>query len=280
MKSLEDEHKHTLIDKLLYQIKKKHITKNSDIAEEINELMDEGQAMGLITGEESEMVHGVLELKDTSASSIMVPRTHISSASVDSTLEEIITLVRECGHTRIPIYEGSIDKIAGLLHAKDLLKLFGNSPDSVIPREVLRAPYFVPGNLPIGRLLRDLKTRKTHMAIVTDEYGGTAGIITIEDILEEIVGEIMDEHDQELPLLSVVGENHIIVDARLNVEKVEDYFDIEFPEGDYESVGGFVIHALGRIPKSGDQIAFQGLDMTIESADDRKIYKVRIHRKQ
>jgi len=276
---LEDESKHTLIDKLLYQIKKKHITKNSDITEEINELMDEGQAMGLITGEESDMVHGVLELKETAASSIMVPRTHISSASVDSTLEEIITLVKECGHTRIPIYEGSIDKIVGLLHAKDLLKLFGNSPDSLIPREVLRTPYFVPGNIPIGRLLRDLKTKKTHMAIVTDEYGGIAGIITIEDILEEIVGEIMDEHDQDLPLLSVVGENHIIVDARLNVEKVEDYFDIEFPEGSYESIGGFIIHALGRIPKSGDQIAFQGLDMTIESADDRKIYKVRIHRK-
>jgi CBS domain containing-hemolysin-like protein len=277
---LEEESKHTLLDKLLYQIKKKHITTSSDIAEEINELMDEGQAMGLITDEESEMVHGVLELKDTSASSVMVPRTHISSASVDSTLEEIITLVRECGHTRIPIYEDNIDKIVGLLHAKDLLKLFGSSPDSVIPREILRIPYFVPGNIAIARLLRDLKNQKTHMAIVTDEYGGTAGIITIEDILEEIVGEIMDEHDRDLPLLSVVDENHILVDARLNVEKVEDYFDMEFPEGDYESVGGFVIHTLGRIPKSGDRLAFQGLDMIIESADDRKIYMVRIHRKQ
>lgn len=277
---MEEESKHTLLDKLLYQIKKKHITTSSDIAEEINELMDEGQAMGLITDEESEMVHGVLELKETAASSVMVPRTHISSASVDATLEEIITLVRECGHTRIPIYEDNIDKIVGLLHAKDLLKLFGSSPDSVIPREVLRAPYFVPGNIAIGRLLRDLKNQKSHMAIVTDEYGGTAGIITIEDILEEIVGEIMDEHDQDLPLLSVVDENHILVDARLNVEKVEDYFDMEFPEGDYESVGGFVIHALGKIPKSGDRLAFQGLDMIIESADDRKIYMVRIHRKQ
>jgi CBS domain containing-hemolysin-like protein len=277
---LEDESKHTLIERLLYQIKKKHITKTSDITEEINELMDEGHAMGLITDEESEMVHGVLELKDTAASSIMVPRTHISSASVDSTLGDIIALVKECGHTRIPIYEDNIDRIVGLLHAKDLLKLFGKSPDSVIPREILRTPYFVPGNIAIAGLLSDLKTKKTHMAIVTDEYGGTAGIITIEDILEEIVGEIADEHDQDLPLLSVVDENHIIVDARLDVEKVEDYFDIEFPEGDYESIGGFIIHTLGRIPKSGDQVAFQGLDMIIESADDRKIYKVRVQRKQ
>jgi CBS domain containing-hemolysin-like protein len=276
---LEDDSKHNLIEKFLSQIKKKHLTRTSDIAEEIGELMDEGQAIGLITGEESDMVHGVLELRDTTASSIMISRTHISSASVDSTLGEIIMLVRECGHTRIPIYEDNIDKIVGLLHAKDLLKLFGSRPDSIIPKEVLRIPYFVPGNIAISRLLRDLKSRKTHMAVVTDEYGGTAGIITIEDILEEIVGEIMDEHDSDLPLLSVVDENHVLVDARLDVEKVEDYFDLDFPEGEYESVGGFIIHTLGRIPKSGDQINFQGLEMTIESADDRKIYQVRINRK-
>jgi CBS domain containing-hemolysin-like protein len=277
---LEDDSKHNLIEKFLSQIKKKHLTRTSDIAEEIGELMDEGQAKGLITCEESDMVHGVLELRETTASSIMISRTHISSASVDSTLGEIITLVRECGHTRIPIYEENIDKIVGLLHAKDLLKLFGSRPDSVIPKEVLRIPYFVPGNIAISRLLMDLKSKKTHMAVVTDEYGGTAGIITIEDILEEIVGEIMDEHDSDLPLLSVVDENHVLVDARLDVEKVEDYFHIDFPEGEYESVGGFIIHTLGRIPKSGDQITFQGLDMTIESADDRKIYKVLINRKQ
>jgi CBS domain containing-hemolysin-like protein len=277
---LEDDSKQNLIEKLLSQIKKKHLTRTSDIAEEINELMDEGQAIGLITGEESDMVHGVLELKETVASSIMIPRTHISSAPVNSTLREIITLVRECGHTRIPIYEDNIDKIVGLLHSKDLLKLFGSSPDSVIPGEILRTPYFVPGNIAASRLLRDLKARKTHMAVVTDEYGGTAGIITIEDILEEIVGEIMDEHDSDSPLLSVVGEDHVLVDARLDVEKVEDYFNMDFPEGEYESVGGFIIHTLGRIPKSGDRITFQGLDMTIESADDRMIYKVRINRKQ
>jgi CBS domain containing-hemolysin-like protein len=276
---LEDDSKHNLIEKLLYQIKKKHIHKTSDIEEEINELIDEGQAKGLITDEESDMVHGVLELKETVASSIMIPRTHISSASIDSTLGEIITLVRECGHTRIPIYEDNIDKIVGLLHAKDLLRLFGNSPDSVIPKEVLRTPYFVPGNLAISRLLRDLKAKQTHMAVVTDEYGGTAGIITIEDILEEIVGEIMDEHDRDLPLLSVVDENNVVVDARLEVEKVEDYFNIDFPEGEYESIGGFIIHTLGRIPGSGEKITFQGLDITIEKADDRMIYKIRINRK-
>lgn len=276
---MEDDPKHSLINKLLSQIKKKHIKKTSDITEEINDLMDEGQAKGLITGEESDMVHGVLELKETTASSIMIPRTHISSASLDSTLGEIIALVKECGHTRIPIHEDNIDKIVGLLHAKDLLKLFGEDPDSSIPREILRKPYFVPGNQVVSKLFRDLKTKKTHMAIVTDEYGGTAGIITIEDILEEIVGEIMDEHDHEPPLLAVLDENTVMVDARLEVEKLEEHFDIEFPEGEYESVGGFIIHILGRIPKSGDKITFQDLDMNIESADDRKIYKIRVARK-
>jgi CBS domain containing-hemolysin-like protein len=277
---LEDEPKHNIFDKILSQIKKRHHLENtSDLAEEINDLMDEGQARGLITDEESDMVHGVLDLKETTASSIMIPRTHIISASIDSTLGEIIQLVKECGHTRIPIYEDNIDKIIGLLHAKDLLKLFGERPDTKIPKDIFRKPYFVPGNQVISKLLRDLKSKKTHMAIVTDEYGGTAGIITIEDILEEIVGEIMDEHDHDPPLMTVVDENTITVDARLEVEKLEDHFDLEFPDGEYESVGGFIIHTLGRIPKPGDKINYRDLEITTESADDRKIYRIRITRK-
>jgi len=277
---LEDEPKHNLLDRLLSQIKKRHyLEKTSDLNEEISELMDEGQARGLITDEESNMVHGVLDLKETTASSIMIPRTHIISASIDSTLEEILHLVTECGHTRIPIFEDNIDKIVGLLHAKDLLKLFGQGSGSKIPKEILRKPYFVPCNQLINKLLRDLKTKKTHMAIVTDEYGGTAGIITVEDILEEIVGEIMDEHDYDPPLMTVVDENTVIVDARLEVKKLEEYFDLEFPEGEYESVGGFIIHTLGRIPKSGEKVSHKNLEITAESADDRKIYKIRITRK-
>jgi CBS domain containing-hemolysin-like protein len=277
---LEDEPKHNLFDKFLSQIKKRHHLENtSDLAEEINDLMDEGQARGLITDEESDMVHGVLDLKETTASSIMIPRTHIISASIDSTVGEIIQLVKECGHTRIPIYEDNIDRIIGMLHAKDLLRLFGEKSDTKIPKDIFRKPYFVPGNQVISKLLRDLKTKKTHMAVVTDEYGGTAGIITIEDILEEIVGEIMDEHDHDPPLMTVVDENTITVDARLEVEKLEDHFDLEFPEGEYESVGGFIIHTLGRIPKPGDKINYRDLEITTESADDRKIYRIRITRK-
>jgi magnesium and cobalt transporter len=253
--------------------------KCSDLEEEIHDLINEGQAKGLITDEESDMVSAVLDLKETPAHSIMIPRTDISSASSDSTLGELIGLISECGHTRIPIYRENIDRIVGLLHAKDLLKFFDKDSDSKIPSNLLRKPYFVPGNQKASELLRDLKEKKTHLAIVTDEYGGTAGIITIEDILEEIVGEIMDEHDNEQALLSVVDECSVSVDARLEIEKLEEYFKIQLPRGDFESVGGFIIDILGRIPKTEEEVTYQDLTMTIQSADDRKIEKILISHK-
>ncbi|MBW1997929.1 MAG: HlyC/CorC family transporter [Deltaproteobacteria bacterium] len=226
------------------------------------------------------MVQGVLELKETEAHSIMIPRTEVSSAPADATLGEVIKLVTECGHTRIPIYQNSIDEIIGILHSKDLLKLWGQAPESKIPNDILRKPYFVPRNQKVSEILKDLKREKTHLAIVTDEYGGTAGIITIEDILEEIVGEIMDEHDEEPPLLTVLDENTLLVDARLEIEKLEEHLGRELPPGEYESVGGFIISLLGKIPRVGEKITYQDLEMTIKSGDRRKIEKILITLKQ
>ncbi len=275
---MEDDSNQGLIDKILSKLKKPHLQKGYNLTDEINGLMDEGQAKGLITDEESEMVHGVLELKETTASSIMIPRTNILSAPLNATLGEIIKLVTSCGHTRIPIYKDNMDQIVGLLHAKDLLKLMGKDQTSGIPENILRKPYFVPGHQKISNLLKDLKAKKTHLAIVTDEYGGTAGIITIEDILEEIVGEIMDEHDHEEPLLSIIDDRSVMVDAQLEVEKLEDHFNIELPKGEYESVGGFIIHMLDRIPKPAEKIKYKELEITVKSADDRRINKVLITR--
>ena len=259
--------------------KKFHLEKGADLTEEIHDLMNEGQAKGLISNEESDMVYGVLDLKETKAQSIMIPRTDISSAPIDSTLGDAIELVSECGHTRIPIYNKNIDEIAGILHAKDLLKHCGQDTKTKISTAMLRSPYFVPRNRKVSELLKDLRAEKTHLAIVTDEYGGTAGIITVEDILEEIVGEILDEHDNEAPLMTTLDENTILVDARLEEEKLEEHFGIKLPEGEYESVGGFVIHLLGQIPKVGQKILFEDLEMTIKSADLRKIDKILIKRK-
>ncbi|MEW6665021.1 MAG: hemolysin family protein [Thermodesulfobacteriota bacterium] len=264
------------IQSFLWRLFRPH--KGEDLAGEIHDLMNEGQAMGLITGEESEMVHGVLDLKETPAHSIMIPRTAIISASIDSTLQEIIELVQECGHTRIPIYRDSIDEILGVLHSKDLLKFWGKDPGTRIPPEIIRKTYFVPPNKKVSDLLREMKERKTHLAIVTDEYGGTAGIITIEDILEEIVGEIQDEHDTESPFITEVDENSIVVDARLEVEKLEDHFGVRIPRGEYESVGGFMIHRIGRIPKAGEKVLNAGLELTVRSASARKIDEILVRR--
>jgi CBS domain containing-hemolysin-like protein len=277
---LEDDSEQGLIALFKSLIKKKtHLGNSDDLAEEIHDLMDEGQAKGIITNEESHMVSGVLDLKETKAHSIMIPRTEISSAPIESTLGEIIELVAQCGHTRIPIHNDNIDEIVGVLHAKDLLKLWGKDPASKIPADILRGPYYVPESRKISELLRDMKRDKAHLAVVTDEYGGTAGIITFEDIIEEIVGEIMDEHDSEEPLLTIIDDETLLVDARLEVEKLEDYLNVELPKGEFESVGGFIIHLLGRIPDPKEKTSFEDLEITVQKADPRKIHKVLITRK-
>ncbi|MFH0845633.1 MAG: hemolysin family protein, partial [Pseudomonadota bacterium] len=256
-------------------IRKKPLLLNeSDLTQELQGLMDQGQAKGLMSGEESDMLHGVLELKDTEIYDIMIPRTEVRFASINSTLHEMITLVAECGHTRIPLYKDSIDEVVGILHAKDILRLWGQDPSSKIPQDLIRNPYFVPENKKVSELLKEFKQKRTHLAIVTDEYGGTAGIITIEDIIEEIVGEIMDEHDLEHVLISAVDENSVMVDARLELEKLGEYFGINLPEGDFVSVGGFVIHLLGRIPRKDEKVLFDNLEMIIHSADERKIKRI------
>ena len=277
---MEEDSDQNLLGRIKSFLKKKsNLQNDGDLTEEIHDLMNEGQAKGFITDEESDMVHGVLDLKGTMTHSIMIPRTEISSASINSTLGEAIKLVSECGHTRIPFYKDSIDEIVGTLHAKDLLKLWGGDPESKIPSNILRKPYFVPENQKVSEILKDLKAKTTHLAIVTDEYGGTAGIITVEDIVEEIVGEILDEHDKEPSLLSILDDKSVLVDARLEIEKLEEHFCMELPKGEFESVGGFVIHLLGKIPKVDEKIDYEDLEMTIKSADQRKIDEIIIIRK-
>ncbi len=254
--------------------KKSHIDDSKDLNVEIHDLMDEGQAKGLISNDESHMVYGVLDLKEMEAHSIMVPRIEISSASLDATLRQVIDLVTECGHTRIPIHKDNIDQIIGILHSKDLLRFLGEDGDSKLPTEILRPPFFVPEKRKVSDLLKDLQARREHLAVLTDEYGGTAGIITIEDILEEIVGEIMDEHDNEVDRIIPIENGAFLVDARLEVEKLEEALRIKLPEGDFESVGGFIIHLLGRIPDVGEKVPFDGMEMTIQEGDQRKIDKI------
>jgi magnesium and cobalt transporter len=252
------------------------VQKPQDLEREIQQIIDEGEEQGLISEDEGEMIQGIFSFRDTLAREIMIPRTDMVAVRFDATVREVIQIILDSGHSRIPIYQDSIDNMIGILHAKDLLHCWGR--DEVEVREMVRAPYFIPETKRVSDLLRDLRHRKSHMAIVIDEYGGTAGIITMEDIIEEIIGDIMDEYDAEEDWIVHQDDGSLLVDARLDVEELEDVLGIEFPEGKFESIGGFIISLLGRVPEAREQVVFRDLEMTVESADRRKIEKIRIRR--
>jgi CBS domain containing-hemolysin-like protein len=203
-----------------------------------------------------------------------VPRPDAVIISADTPIEMLLQLVIQEGHSRFPVHDGSIDNIIGVLHVKDLLSFW--SQEHLNLKDILRTPYFIPETKKISHLLRELRDKKSHMAIVIDEYGGTAGLVTIEDIIEEIIGEIHDEYDNDEILMVPTAEGDLIVDARLEIEKLVEYFSLEVPKGNFESVGGFIISLLGRVPQPHETITHAPLEMTIEAADARKIRKVRV----
>jgi len=251
------------------------IEATEDIEKEIQILIDEGEERGLISEDEGEMIQGIFSFRDTIAREIMVPRTEVVCARAEeANLIDIIKLIEQSGHSRIPLYQESVDNIIGILHAKDLLSYWGS--ENADFREMVRAPYFIPETKKISEVLKDLRDKKSHMAIVIDEYGGTAGILTLEDIIEEIIGEVMDEYDAEEKLITDNEDGSITVDARLDIDELEDYIHVKLPEGKFESVGGFVISLLGRVPNVDEKIEFQNIEMIIEDANNRKIEKIRI----
>jgi CBS domain containing-hemolysin-like protein len=190
---------------------------------------------------------------------------------------ELIRLIIEEGYTRIPIYEGTPDQIVGILHAKDLLRICASSPAAPVDlKEHLNPVAFIPESKPITELLREFQSKKTHMAVVVDEFGGVRGLVTFEDVIEEIVGEIDDEHDEEASELRVVDERTVIVDAKIDIEEVETHFGIRLPDGPYESVGGFIVHRLGKVPQSGTLVQESGLSFKVLGADPRRIKSIRI----
>jgi CBS domain containing-hemolysin-like protein len=245
-----------------------------DLQKEIKQLIDVGEEEGLLSEDEGDMIQSILTFRDTLAREIMVPRPDAVIISADTPIEELHRLVIQEGHSRFPVHDGSVDNIIGILHVKDLLAFWGEKHLDL--KDILRTPYFIPETKKISHLLKELRDKKSHMAIVIDEYGGTAGLVTIEDIIEEIVGEIRDEHDNEETLMVATDEGDLLVDARLEIEKLVEHFNLQVPKGNFESVGGFIISLLGRVPQPNETIIHSPLEMTIESADARKIRKVRI----
>ncbi len=255
------------------------ISQPEDLEREIKGLIQACETRGLLSRQEKELIESIFEFRDTLVREIMVPRLEIVGVEQHTPLEEIIALVLEKGHSRLPVYEGNIDHIVGILLVKDLLAFWGVPESERDLKKVLRPPYFIPESKKISDLLRDMVERKSQIAVVIDEYGGTAGIVTVEDILEEIVGEIYDEYDRLEPRLIPQADNTVLVDARLDVEELMEYFDLEperLPEGKFESVGGLLIHLLGRVPQINDQVVIDHLELTVVEADARRAKQVRV----
>lgn len=253
-----------------------HARETEDIEKEIQQLIDEGEEEGVITEDEGEMIQGIFSFRDTIAREVMVPRTDVTALKADEPIEEVVRTIVESGHSRIPIYEETLDNIIGIVHAKDLLKYWGQT--GIEASKFVRPPYYVPETTKISVVFHELRSRKSHMAIVLDEYGGTSGILTLEDIIEEIIGDIMDEYDNEEVWIVPNQDGSLTVDARLDVEDLEDYLRVDLPEGKFESVGGLIISLLGRVPHVGEKVVIDGIEMEVLLATDRKIEKVIVRR--
>ncbi|MHC4075700.1 MAG: hemolysin family protein [Planctomycetota bacterium] len=242
--------------------------------------LEQHRRQGAVDEEEQEMIENVLELSETTADEIMTPRTDIVAVEINSDLNSLVESINAAGHTRVPVYENNIDNIIGFVYAKDLLSEIGKNPAQFKLREKLRNAYFVPETKPLRVLLHEFQNQKLHIAVVLDEYGGTAGVVTIEDILEELVGEITDEYEETPPKpIRKVDQNTFIVDARTYVDDLNDEFELNLPEDeDYDTVGGFVFSHMGYIPKTGESFNYENLKFTITSAEARRVKRLRIQK--
>lgn len=247
---------------------------------ELQEAINSSEEQGILNESEGDMLQSIFEFGDTIVREVMVPRTDMVCCSVDAGLEELRELILSSGHSRVPIYENSVDRILGIVYAKDLLRYWGVTPEEFPLREVMRQPFFIPETKHIEDLFDVFRVERVHIAIVVDEYGGTSGLITIEDLLEEIVGEIRDEYDVETDLVEPQEDGSILVDARANVEELEDFFDIDIPRDKFDTVGGYLFHLTGHIPASGEKISDNSMVMQIVESDERRICKVRVWRDQ
>jgi putative hemolysin len=246
--------------------------------EEILSFVEQGRIEGVVDEEEVEMIENVLELGETTAEEIMTPRTDLVAIDARDSLDKILETIRDKGHSRIPVYEENIDHIAGLIYAKDLLTEIGKDPKTFNLKEKMRPAYFVPESKLLRGLLHEFQSQKLHIAIVLDEYGGTAGIVTIEDILEELVGEITDEFEKTpVQPYKRIDELTFDVDARMYIDDVNEELDIELPEEeDYDTIGGFVFSHLGYIPKVGEHFEHNGVTISVTAAGPRAVKKLRI----
>jgi CBS domain containing-hemolysin-like protein len=245
--------------------------------EELKLLLYVGEQEGIVEQEEREMIHGILEMTDKTVREVMVPRVDVVASEATDAIADVIKVIIEYGYSRIPIYEDNIDNIVGVVYAKDLLRHGVVGDDERPLTAVAREPYYTPEAKHVGELLREMKERKVHIAVVVDEHGGTAGIVTFEDLIEEIVGPIRDEYDmREVEELQIVSDHEVVVSARFPVDDLKEALNLEVPDVEADTVGGLVYEQLGEIPKVGATIQMGSATLTVEAIRRQGIQSVRI----
>ena len=249
--------------------------------EEIMTILDAGEKEGSIENEEKEMIYSVLQFGDKTVREVMIPRIDVVAVALETTMDEALTVLLDSGHSRIPVYEDTVDNIKGLLYAKDMLRVLQKPTEIQKPiSELMRKPFFVPESKRADELLTELKTKKVHMAVVVDEYGGTAGVVTFEDLIEEIIGDIQDEYDtNEEQEYVELGPNTFRIDAGISLTDFNDLLDVELPTEESDTVGGFLFAEFGRVPEVGETLEHDPLTLRVESLDGRRIRNVYVTRK-
>jgi magnesium and cobalt exporter, CNNM family len=246
--------------------------------EELKMLVYVGEQEGVVEREERQMIHGILEMTDKAVREVMVPRVDVVAADVsEASVADVIQLIMEYGYSRIPLYEETMDNVVGMVYAKDLLRYRVRTDDPRSLRELAREPYFTPEAKHVGELLREMRERKVHIAVVVDEHGGTAGIVTFEDLIEEIVGPIRDEYDmREQEEVQIVSDNEVVMSARFALDDARDLLNLDIGESEADSIGGLVYERLGEIPKAGATLQLGNATLTVESVRGQRIQTVRV----
>jgi len=245
-------------------------------SEELQYLIEQGKETGALDSNEHELIQNVFEFNERVVKNIMVPRTKISGVDVNTGRDELLELLITEGYSRIPVYDDVIDKIVGVVHAKDVLPLLARN-EEIILKNIIRKPYFIPETKKINDLMAELQQKRMQIAIVLDEFGGTAGMVTLEDIVEELVGEIQDEYDEEKPIVEKVNDREFIVNALAPIYDVNSHLPHDLPEdGDYDTVSGWLGHIFGKIPDVGEQKESNGYNITVLKKSDQNIESVKL----
>jgi len=224
------------------------------------------------------MIHNIFELDDLDAGDIMTHRTDIIGVEANEPLENAVKAAMEEGCSRLPVYEDDLDKIIGMIYVKDLLQYIGKEMPDKSPREMMREAHYVPESKRCGELLKEMIAGRIQIAVVVDEYGGTAGLVTLEDVLEAIVGSIQDEYDDEEEDISKIDESTFLLEGTTAVEEIEELTHVSLPSGDYDTIAGFVIRELGYLPQAGEhpEVEYKGLKFTVEEVEDRRVAVIKV----